>query len=87
MCRADGTSAALLVLLLVLVGATALCQRGWGAPRSRFCDRGAAGPYNIQLYDTPRVYPRYQSRPYYAALGSERCAAYCREDDCTVWCA
>jgi hypothetical protein len=47
----------------------------------------AAGPYGIQLYDTPHHYPFYAGRPYTDSWDhAGRCQSYCRGPGCTVVC-
>jgi hypothetical protein len=40
--------------------------------------RGGGGPYNLQLYDSPRYYPYYEGRDYAAAWDhAGRCSVFC----------
>ena len=51
---------------------------------------GGRGPYNLQLYDSPRYYPSYEGKDYTASWDEAgRCSAYCRASDdggCAVAC-
>jgi hypothetical protein len=51
---------------------------------------GGRGPYNLQLYDSPRYYPFYEGKDYMASWDNAgRCSAYCRASDdggCAVTC-
>lgn len=51
---------------------------------------GGRGPYNLQLYDSPRYYPFYEAKDYMSAWDKAgRCSAYCRASDdggCAVSC-
>lgn len=51
---------------------------------------GGRGPYNLQLYDSPRYYPYYEAKDYMSAWDKAgRCSAYCRASDdggCAVVC-
>ncbi|HVE13176.1 MAG TPA: hypothetical protein VNI01_07275 [Elusimicrobiota bacterium] len=38
------------------------------------------------FYDRPRVYPLYTARPLLAFDPAGRCAAWCSQRPCTVWC-
>ena len=49
-------------------------------------DRGGSGPYNIQLYDSPRYYPFYMGRDWTNWDADNRCSAHCRDDGCAVVC-
>lgn len=64
-------------------------------PRPNVNLRGARwwagkGPYNLQLYDSPRYYPYYEARDYMNAWDSHaRCSASCgtsADGGCTVSC-
>jgi hypothetical protein len=44
-------------------------------------------PYNLGVYDQPhRNYPRYEGRAAVNWDPDNRCAAYCTQPPCTVWC-
>lgn len=51
---------------------------------------GGRGPYNLQLYDSPRYYPFYEGKDYMASWDKAgRCSAYCRASNdggCAVVC-
>jgi hypothetical protein len=45
------------------------------------------GPSNITLYDAPyKGYPTYEGRGATWWDGDRRCAAYCQQSPCVVWC-
>lgn len=71
--------AAIAVVVIVVVSA----YGSSGNTGSTFC----SGPYNLQLYDVPRLYPHYTGKAALSWDGDGRCAAYCSEaGPCTVWC-
>ncbi len=81
---ADALVLAVVVVLLILVVAWYEHRRGAPASaQSGFC----AGPHNIGLYDWPyKNYPTYEGRGATWWDGDRRCAAYCQQSPCTVWC-
>jgi hypothetical protein len=57
------------------------------APRARRRgDSYCPGPYNIALYDWPYFYPAYVARASVEWDGDKRCASYCQQPPCVVWC-
>ena len=58
----------------------------WYAHR-RARDRYCSGPRNITLYDHPyKNYPSYEGRGATWWDGDRRCAAFCQQSPCAVWC-
>ncbi len=74
-----------LVVVMIIIAVVVIGRVRSGTPGG-FC--GGGGPYNIQLYETPRIYPEYWGAAYHKALGSERCVINCgpAKNECTVWC-
>lgn len=75
------------VLAAAVVAAFALwCHLAVRCPLRRpqgFCP----GPHNITLYDRPHLgYPVYEGRAATVWDGDQRCAAYCAQSPCAVWC-
>jgi hypothetical protein len=50
------------------------------------CGRRAAFRAAPVLYDRPRVFPLYTARPLLAFDPEGRCAAWCGQRPCAVWC-
>lgn len=78
----------LAVVAILLVLAIVQMARQKGGRKDTACGGGGGGPYNIQLYDSPRYYPYYWARDYTCPWDSTgRCAAYCGAGPpCTVSC-
>ena len=94
---------ALLVILIAAVMSRRAADafsgcRSCGGPSAATDDRqlrgsgwvGGRGPYNLQLYDSPRYYPYYESRDYANAWDtSGRCSVSCSASEdggCAVVC-
>ncbi len=74
-------------LQLTAVVLVALVLIAWFARRPRHPRDGyCAGPYNMQLYDSPYKYPYYEGLETMDWDGDARCVAYCATSPCTVWC-
>jgi hypothetical protein len=77
------TEAVLLTsLLIIIVLALAWYSHREGQRGGTFCP----GPYNIGLYDSPHFYPTYEGRDSVEWDGDRRCATYCQQEPCVVWC-
>ena len=86
--------ALLVSVLILLVIFLVLWWDRSGAPEKgsfegayQWQDWPGAGPYNLQLYDSPHFYPFYQGRDWRNAWDVHgRCSANCRKDGCTLVC-
>jgi hypothetical protein len=76
-------TALVLVFVLVLAAWHVRKVMGAGGPRARYCP----GPGNLNLYDRPyENYPTYEGRGATWWDGDRRCAAFCQQSPCAVWC-
>jgi hypothetical protein len=71
--------AAFVIIVIILV---AFFVRRGEKKGNAFC----GGPYNIQLYDNPYLYPWYEGREVTDWDGDKRCVSYCAKSPCDVWC-
>jgi hypothetical protein len=72
------TAIALVIILLI-----AWYMHRHGGSQSGYC----SGPSNIGLYDHPYLYPAAnEGRQTVCWDGDRRCAAFCQQSPCTVWC-
>lgn len=69
-----------IAVVVVIILAVVFSQGGTSA--AAFC----AGPYNLQLYDYPYLYPKFEAPAALSWDGDRRCAAYCAQSPCTLWC-
>ena len=75
----DLVAAAVGAAVVALIALIAFLSSG----RARFC----SGPHNIGLYDQPYTnYPSYEGRGATKWDSDRRCAAFCQNSPCTVWC-
>ena len=82
-------TALLVALLLVIAWHARSGKKATRTTPNGFRNFGPAraGPYNIGLYDRPyEDYPFYEGRAETAWDGDRRCAAYCGQSPCTIWC-
>lgn len=71
-----------LYTVLIVVILVAIIWRLAYKKKKSFC----SGPYNIQLYDNPYLYPWYVGRTMTQWDGDKRCMVNCSQWPCTVWC-
>ena len=76
-----------IVILVVLVAAWYSHRhshdKGEDGESEAFCP----GPHNVNTYDHPyKNYPSYEGRGASWWDGDHRCASYCAQSPCTVWC-
>jgi hypothetical protein len=73
-------AAAAIIAILALAAA-------WRARRGKEASPFCSGPYNIGVYDSPYTnYPVYDGRASVRWDVDGRCAAYCSQLPCAVWC-
>ena len=73
---------AILVVIILIVAWFTHRGGGGGGGDEAFCP----GPHNINLYDHPYRYPTYEGRGASWWDGDRRCASYCQQSPCVVWC-
>ena len=80
--QSDARALAALLVVVVLISIAA----HWALkprPREGVCP----GPHNINLYEVPHAgYPSYEGRGATRWDGTRRCAAYCQQSPCAIWC-
>ncbi len=80
--------AAIIAIILILAFLFAICSgKDFLTGKDTYC--GSVydmGPYNIQLYDRPYYYPRWEGNHNLWWDTNARCAAYCTQSPCVVWC-
>lgn len=79
----DALAVAALILFVLLLVA---CAKKREQRKHRKHGEPMSGPANIQLYDIPLWYPNFVAKTLMKWDGDKRCAAYCGQEPCAIWC-
>ncbi len=82
--RSGRTAIAIAIIVALTIAIVAAYRaRARAHRKSRYCP----GPNNVGLYDKPyKNYPTYEGRGATWWDGDRRCAAFCQQSPCAVWC-
>lgn len=82
------TDAALLTAIIIVLLLAAAAWHGRKASQAAKQRAGyCPGPGNVNLYDSPyKNYATYEGRGAAWWDGDKRCAAFCQQSPCAVWC-
>ena len=84
---ANSTAIIIVIILILAVLFVAFSDKIFRGKKDKYCGSiYDMGPYNIQLYDKPYYYPKWEGNHQLWWDTNARCAAYCAQTPCTIWC-